>query len=184
MPLRSADGIGHSLIPNSSTVAATEPLEVVQRWLNRVAASGLRRNPNSMALATVGEQGRPAVRMVLLKEIVPDPGYVVFYTHYNSRKGRELEHSPTAAGALYWEEFGQQVRLEGRVLQSPHEESDAYFASRPFLSQLNAWVSAQSEPLDEPESLLETVGENPESAGASKQTHRARPHRARQTDGY
>lgn len=129
------------------------PLRAAQRWLDRAAAGGLQRNPGSMALATTGEHGRPAVRMVLLKAIAPDPGYVVFYTNYGSRKGRELERSPWAAGVVYLEQYGRQIRFEGPVVRSPDEESDAYFASRPFRSQLNAWVSAQSEPIDDPGEL-------------------------------
>jgi pyridoxamine 5'-phosphate oxidase len=130
-----------------------DPLRVALGWLDRVAASGLRRNPSGMALATVGENGRPAVRMVLLKKIVPDPGYGVFYTNYGSRKARELERSPWAAGVLYFEEHGRQIRIEGPVRKSPRAQSDAYFATRPFRSQLNAWVSVQSEPLDDPGEL-------------------------------
>lgn len=123
-----------------------EPFALVRRWLDE-AAGGPRRNPHAMALATVGEDGRPGVRMVLLKSVSESDGYVVFYTNYRSRKGRELEHCPWAAAVLYWEELGRQIRLEGRVVKSPPEESDAYFASRPFRSQLNAWISAQSDPL-------------------------------------
>jgi len=123
-----------------------EPFTVVRRWLDD-AAAGSRRNPHAMALATVGEDGRPGVRMVLLKSLAEDSGYVVFYTNYRSRKGRELERHPWAAAVLYWEELGRQIRLEGRIVKSPAEESDAYFASRPFRSQLNAWISAQSDPL-------------------------------------
>jgi pyridoxamine 5'-phosphate oxidase len=130
-----------------------EPLRVVQRWIERAATRGLRRNPSSMALATIGERGHPSARMVLLKGLEAEPGYVVFFTNYRSRKARELERNAWAAGVLYWEEFGCQVRLEGPVVRSPADESDAYFASRPFLSQLNAWVSEQSEPLDDIASL-------------------------------
>jgi pyridoxamine 5'-phosphate oxidase len=124
------------------------PLEVVALWLDQAAESGLWRNPSAMAVATVGADGRPAVRMVLLKQLNVTEGYGVFYTHYRSRKGREIEQSAWAAAVLYWEAHGRQVRLEGPVLRSPAEESDAYFASRPLESQLNAWASAQSQPLE------------------------------------
>ncbi len=129
-----------------------EPFGVVRRWLDE-AAAGSRRNPHAMALATVGSDGRPAARMVLLKSVSEEDGYVVFYTNYHSRKGRELDGNPWAAGVLYWEELGRQIRFEGRVVKSPAEESDAYFATRPFRSQLNAWISAQSEPLTDPSEL-------------------------------
>jgi pyridoxamine 5'-phosphate oxidase len=119
----------------------------VERWLAEAVESGLWRNPNAMALATVGPDARPSVRMVLLKGIEAVEGYLVFYTHYDSRKGRELEHNDWAAATIYWERYGRQVRVEGRVLRSPPEESDAYFASRPLASRLNAWASRQSQPL-------------------------------------
>lgn len=134
--------------PAESSIAE-EPLRVVAQWIDRAAASGLRRNPSSMSLATIDERGHPSARMVLLKGLSPEPGYIVFYTNYRSRKARELERNAWAAGVLYWEEFGSQVRLEGPVVRSPAAESDAYFATRPFLSQLNAWVSEQSEPLED-----------------------------------
>jgi pyridoxamine 5'-phosphate oxidase len=124
------------------------PLEVVAVWLEQAAESGLWRNPSAMAVATVGPDGRPSVRMVLLKQLNVAEGYGVFYTHYRSRKGREIEQSAWAAAVLYWEAHGRQARLEGPVLRSPAQESEAYFASRPLESQLNAWASAQSEPLE------------------------------------
>jgi pyridoxamine 5'-phosphate oxidase len=129
------------------------PLQVVALWLEQAIQSGLWRNPGSMCVATAGADGRPAARMVLLKHLAVDEGYAVFYTHYRSRKGREIEHSGWAAAALYWEAHGRQVRFEGPVLRSPAEESDAYFASRPLGSQLNAWASVQSEPLTDLDAL-------------------------------
>jgi pyridoxamine 5'-phosphate oxidase len=85
--------------------------------------------------------------MVLLRGVSVEQGYGVFYTHRGSRKGRELGALPWAAGALYWERLGRQLRLEGPVSLSPEAESDAYFATRPAGSQINAWISAQSEPI-------------------------------------
>ncbi|HEX7081741.1 MAG TPA: pyridoxal 5'-phosphate synthase [Gammaproteobacteria bacterium] len=137
----------------SATAAPDDPVLVVRQWLEQAAESGRRRNPGAMALATVGADGRPSVRMVLVKAVCAGDGYAVFYTSYRSRKARELERFPRAAGVLYWEELGRQVRLEGSVVRSPEAESDAYFATRPFRSQLNAWVSAQSEPLGDPYEL-------------------------------
>ena len=122
-----------------------DPLPTVAAWLAE-ASEGNRRNPNAMALATTAG-GRPSVRMVLLKGISVERGYVVFYTHYRSRKAREITASGRAAGVLYWEELGRQIRLEGVVVTSPAAESDAYFATRPHGSRINAWASAQSEPL-------------------------------------
>ena len=128
------------------TPVPQDPLPTVAAWLTEMTASGRRRNPNAIALATTDAAGRPAVRMVLLKELAA-AGYLVFYTNYGSRKAADLAQTGRAAAVLYWEELGRQVRFEGRVLRSPAAESDAYFASRPARSQLNAWASRQSEPL-------------------------------------
>jgi len=134
------------------TPTPEDPLPVVASWLAEITASGRLKNPNAMALATCGRDGTPSVRMVLVKEIAP-AGYAVFYSNYQSRKGAELEQNPRAAALLYWEPLGRQVRLEGPVVRSPAAESDAYFATRPALSQLNAWSSAQSQPLATPADL-------------------------------
>jgi len=131
------------------TPAPEDPLPVVASWLAEISASGRCKNPNAMALATCGRTDAPSVRMVLVKGIAP-AGYAVFYTNYESRKGTELEQNPRAAAVLYWEPLGRQVRFEGPVVRSPAAESDAYFATRPALSQLNAWSSAQSRPLESP----------------------------------
>jgi pyridoxamine 5'-phosphate oxidase len=124
-----------------------DPMPLVRQWLEDAEGTDGVRNPTAMALATADGRGRPSVRMVLLRGISVDQGYGVFYTHRGSRKGRELGALPWAAGALYWERLGRQLRLEGPVSVSPEAESDAYFATRPVGSQINAWVSAQSEPI-------------------------------------
>lgn len=145
-----------------------QPLQVVERWLEQAAGSGLWRNPNAMALATSGPGGKPSVRMVLLKSLAVAAGYAVFYTHYESRKAGELEAGGWAAGALYWEAYGRQVRLEGRVQRSPPEESDAYFATRPLSSQLNAWASRQSRPLDDAAALERRAEEKARELGVAE----------------
>src|SRR5262252_4436532 len=134
------------------TPAPADPVPIVSSWLAAVTASGRLKNPNAMALATCTRAGAPSVRMVLLKEIAP-AGYAVFYSNYQSRKGVDLEQNARAAAMLYWEPLGYQVRFEGPVVKSPAAESDAYFATRPTLSQLNAWSSAQSRPLESAEDL-------------------------------
>jgi pyridoxamine 5'-phosphate oxidase len=91
--------------------------------------------------------------MVLLKELAVNDGFVVFYTHYGSRKALEMQRNGRAAAVLYWEDLGRQIRFEGAVLRSPAAESDAYFATRPLRSQLNAWSSEQSQPLRNPTDL-------------------------------
>jgi pyridoxamine 5'-phosphate oxidase len=129
-----------------------DPLPLVRQWLDRSAGSS-RRNPHAMALATAAGDGSPSVRLVLLKGFSVAEGYAVFYTHYGSRKAAELEASGRAAAVLYWDDLGRQLRFEGRVLRSPAAESDAYYATRPWLSQLNAWTSEQSKPLADPADL-------------------------------
>jgi pyridoxamine 5'-phosphate oxidase len=130
----------------------TDPLPTILEWLAAVTSAGKRRNPNAMALASTDSAGRPSVRMVLLKELHP-AGYAVFYTNYGSRKARELEHNARGAAVLYWEDLGRQVRFEGSITRSPEAESNAYFASRPRRSQVNAWASDQSRPLADPAEL-------------------------------
>jgi len=101
---------------------------------------------NAMSLATVDDRGRPSVRVVLLK--ARDEGGFVFFTNYESRKGRELDGAGVAALCFHWPKAQQQVRAEGRVHRVTAAESDAYFASRPRGSQIGAWASEQSRPLE------------------------------------
>jgi pyridoxamine 5'-phosphate oxidase len=124
-----------------------EPLVVVNRWLADSWQLRQQPNPNSMVLATVGPNGQPSARVVLCKEIVPQPGYLVFYTNYLSYKGRQLAENPRAAAVMHWDALHRQVRVEGLVVRSPEADSDTYFASRPWQSRLGAWASAQSEPI-------------------------------------
>jgi len=135
-----------------------EPLGLVARWLDEAAALGVR-NPHALAVATVAATGRPSLRFVLLKHLDVDSGYAVFYTNYGSRKAGEMASNERVAAAMYWEPLGRQLRFEGVVLRSPPAESDAYFASRPRGSQLNAWASAQIRPCEagELERRLEEV---------------------------
>jgi pyridoxamine 5'-phosphate oxidase len=137
--------------PLLPTPPPDDPLPVATRWLAEATVYA-RRNPNAMALATVDAAGRPSVRMVLLKELVP-AGYAVFYTNYGSRKAGELDATGRAAAVLHWDDLGRQLRFEGAIVRSPVAESDAYFASRAWRSQLNAWSSEQSRPIDDPGEL-------------------------------
>ena len=105
----------------------------------------------AVTLATIGEDGRPSARMVLLK--AADARGFVFYTNRNSRKGRELAKDPRAALCIHWPSSQQQVRIEGAVEQVSDEASDAYFATRPRESQIGAWASDQSAPLASREEL-------------------------------
>jgi pyridoxamine 5'-phosphate oxidase len=119
------------------------------------ASSAAPFDPTAVALGTADAEGRPSVRMVLLKGV--DGRGFSFFTNYESRKGRELAANPQAALCFYWPWLDEQVRAEGPVEQLPPEESDAYFARRPRGSQLGAWASHQSEPLDSRFALLRRV---------------------------
>lgn len=111
--------------------------------------------PNAMALGTVEEGGQPSVRIVLLKSF--DERGFVFYTNYEGRKGKQLIAHPRAALCFYWAPIDIQVRIEGTVSKVAEEEADAYFATRHRLSQIGAWASRQSEPLETPTALDERV---------------------------
>jgi pyridoxamine 5'-phosphate oxidase len=134
---------------------AVDPLEQFHKWYAEASAAVA--VPEAMALATAGPSGAPSVRMVLLKGY--DERGLVFYSHYTSRKGRELEANPQAALLFHWSPLGRQVRVEGRVERASAEESDAYFETRPRDAQLGAYASRQSEPLASREQLDERLGE-------------------------
>jgi pyridoxamine 5'-phosphate oxidase len=128
----------------------TNPIRQFERWFLEAQAADLK-EPNAMTLSTVGADGRPSARVVLLKD-VSDDGFV-FYTNYLSRKGRDFRTNPFAALTLYWAELERQVRIEGRIGFVSREESEAYFRSRPRGSRIGAWVSKQSEDLTSREEL-------------------------------
>ncbi|KQT94014.1 hypothetical protein ASG49_03535 [Marmoricola sp. Leaf446] len=119
-----------------------DPVSAVRRWLDEAVAAGLH-EPNAMVVATVAADGTPAARTVLLKGL--DQAGFVFYTNYDSRKGRELESSGRAALLFPWHDLQRQVRVEGAVARVSPAESAAYFGQRPRGSQLGAWASPQSE---------------------------------------
>lgn len=112
-----------------------------------------------MTLATVGADERPSARVVLLKDLSSSEGFATFYTHYESRKAIEMDATGYAAAVLHWDKLGRQIRFEGPIVRAPETDSDAYFATRPLGSQINAWVSAQSRPLDSIESLVASAKE-------------------------
>lgn len=134
----------------------TDPYALFDQWLAEARASEVN-DPNAMALATADAAGRPSVRMVLLKGHGPDAdgpngakggGGFVFYTNLESRKGADLAANPNAALLFHWKSLARQVRIEGRVTRVSDEVADAYFASRARESQLGAWASDQSRPMD------------------------------------
>ncbi len=135
-------------------MSQTDPIALFDEWLNEaVAAEPV--NPNAMTLATVSADGKPSTRMVLLKG--HDARGFVFYTNFNSLKGGELLANPNASLCFYWKSLGRQVRIDGPAGPVSAEEADAYFASRPRGSQIGAWASEQSQPVDSREILEQRV---------------------------
>ena len=143
-------------------------------WLNEATEAAVQRHANAMTLATVSADGKPSARVVLLKYLSPADGFATFYTHYESRKAVEIEATGYGAAVLHWDKLGRQIRFEGPIVRAPETDSDDYFATRPLGSQINAWVSAQSRPLDSIESLVlrakkkrSEFGVDAESSGAT-----------------
>jgi pyridoxamine 5'-phosphate oxidase len=124
------------------TDAALDPLRQFGTWMDEAFAAKVP-EPNAMTLATVGADGRPSTRIVLIKGF--DARGIVWFTNYGSRKGRELAAHPFAALQFHWVELERVVRIEGSVERVDDAESDAYFASRPLDSRIGAWASPQSE---------------------------------------
>ena len=119
-----------------------DPFVQFAQWMEEALEAGITL-PNAMTLATVGADNLPSARMVLLKHL-DDSGFV-FYTNFDSRKGRELASNPNAALVFYWSELERQVRVTGGVLKVDRSEAEEYFNSRPLLSRIGAWASPQSE---------------------------------------
>ena len=126
----------------SEDASHADPLKQFEQWLQEAIAAQVP-EPNAMTLATVGPDLRPSTRVVLIKGC--DERGIVWYTNYDSRKGRELAGNPCAALQFHWVELERTVRIEGRVEKTSAEESDAYFHSRPLDSRIGAWASPQSE---------------------------------------
>ena len=129
----------------TESAADPDPIAQFRRWFDAALAADLH-EPNAMTLATATPEGRPSARIVLLKGF--DERGFVFYTSYEGRKSEEIEANPRCALVFYWGELERQVRVEGRISRIPEEESDEYFGSRPRGSQLGAWASEQSRPVE------------------------------------
>ena len=136
--------------------AGTDPVDLFAQWLDVAVTAGIH-EPNAMALATADASGHPSVRIVLLKGF--NAAGAVFYTNYDSRKGRELVANPWASAVLLWHQLQRQVRIEGRVERVEPEQSDAYFASRPRGAQIGAVASQQSRPVGDREALETQVAD-------------------------
>lgn len=129
-----------------------DPLLQLADWLEAAVRSGIM-EPTAMNLATVGHDGRPSARIVLLKGI--EQGQLCFFTNYLSRKGEQLAGNPFAALTFFWPELERQVRVEGRIAPLAATASDSYFASRPYGSRIGAWASEQSRSIADAATLVE-----------------------------
>lgn len=136
-----------------------DPMPLFEKWFREARRHKVQPNPDAMVVATSTAEGTPSARVVLCRKLIADPGYVVFFTNYESRKGWEISANPRVAAVLHWDGLSRQVRLEGRVVRSPAAESDEYFAGRPLDSRIGAWASLQSQPLDARRTLLKRVAQ-------------------------
>jgi pyridoxamine 5'-phosphate oxidase len=135
----------------------SNPLEIATEWLAQAQRDAFQPNPNAMVLATVDSRGQPSARVVLCKEIAAQQGYILFYTNYSSRKASELQANPRAAVVFHWDHLHRQVRAEGQVEALADTENDAYFRTRAWQSQLGAWASQQSQPVQSRHALIDAV---------------------------
>jgi pyridoxamine 5'-phosphate oxidase len=138
----------------TESAADPDPIAQFRRWFDTALGADLH-EPNAMTLATATPEGRPSARIVLLKGF--DERGFVFYTSYEGRKSEEIEANPLCALVFYWGELERQVRVEGHLSRIPEEESDEYFGSRPRGSQLGAWASEQSRPVEGRDPLEERL---------------------------
>jgi len=144
-----------------------DPLPLASAWIEEASAREVQRNPNAMTIVSVADDGKPSARVVLCKDFVTDPGYLLFYTNYRSRKATELAANKNAAALFHWDALGRQIRIEGTVTRSPETESDAYFETRDWGSQLGAWGSDQSASLESRDALVAQISSRGVELGLS-----------------
>lgn len=151
------------------TFSGEDPFEITRSWLAEAEASEPN-DPNAIALSTVDETGMPNARMVLLKDIESygnGDGAFVFYTNYESQKGKELASSEKAAFVMHWKSLRRQVRVRGTVTREEGQQADDYFDSRSVKSRLGAWASNQSQPLSSRAALIAEVARVTTKHGAN-----------------
>jgi pyridoxamine 5'-phosphate oxidase len=144
------------VVPLDARDLNPDPFAQFVSWLEGARTAGVH-EPEAVTLATASPTGLPSARMVLLRGWGPD-GFV-FFSHYESRKGVELDANPQAAIVIHWASIGRQIRIEGTVVRATGVESDAYFASRHRESQISAWASAQSQPITDRAALERDVAD-------------------------
>lgn len=136
-----------------------DPMPTARAWFDEAHEKKVQPNPNALTLATIDPDGRPSARIVLCKSFETEPGSIVFYTNYESRKGEALGAHPRAAVVFHWDALGKQIRLEGPVTRVSEAESDAYFHSREWTKRVGAWASDQSRPAASRAALMEQLAE-------------------------
>ena len=135
------------------------PIQQFEIWWQQAKESNIE-EPNAMTLATCNKNGRPSARIVLLKGI-HENGFI-FYTNYDSRKGKEIDENPFVSIVFFWKELERQIRIEGNIKKITAQENDAYFASRPMASRIGAWSSPQSQVIPSRDILEKKMAENTE----------------------
>ena len=134
-----------------------KPMHLAKDWFDTTCEKKWQPNPNAMTLSTVDNKNTPSSRIVLCKYFVADPGYIVFFTNYNSRKGKEIRENSEVSLVFHWDNIGRQIRIKGRAIYSPSTESDKYFASRNRGSQISAWGSNQSQSIQSRNDLIKQM---------------------------
>ena len=143
------------------------PMHIAYDWFNEALKVKDQPNPDAMSLATM-DNHRPSVRMVLCKSFVPDPGYIVIYTNYQSQKVQEISLNSNVSLVFHWDHLGKQIRIDGIAVRSPVEESDKYFNTRSQGSQISAWGSDQSQLIESRDALKEQIENRATKLGLSK----------------
>ncbi|MCB5198237.1 pyridoxamine 5'-phosphate oxidase [Loktanella sp. TSTF-M6] len=142
--------------------AGDDPFELTRRWLSEAEATEVN-DPNAIALSTVDSTGMPNVRVVLLKQIEDDA--FVFYTNYEGTKAQELDASGRAAFVMHWKSLRRQIRVRGLVSREDGAQADAYYRSRDLNSRIGAWASAQSQPVESRQALMDRVAAATQAQG-------------------
>jgi pyridoxamine 5'-phosphate oxidase len=134
-----------------------DPFPTFVEWYTHATTHKIQPNPNAMTLCTIDPDGRPSSRIVLCRNIDSSRGVIHFYTNYTSRKSQAMTAHPHVSLQFHWDTLDRQVRIEGRAIMASKEQSDAYFAARPWESRLGAWSSDQSKPITGRQALLDKV---------------------------
>lgn len=150
------DNVAADFLPDS---LPDNPMGIVADWLAEARAAAHQPNPNAMTLATCDDRGNISARIVLCKGLDAETGNIDFYTNYTSRKAQAIDSCDRVALVFHWDHMGRQIRIEGRANALDDATNDAYFATRPRLSQMGAWSSDQSAPVESRDALMSQFNE-------------------------